>query len=120
MSSMQRSLPPAADRAGLGLVIAGFVFAALSGVLLLLAAIPAVVIGILCLRQGRVPAGTAIIVIAVALPAAIVVAVVKSRTFRSPSESMVPTIVIGERFLTTDLGSPGRGDIIVFRPPGRS
>jgi hypothetical protein len=39
---MQRSLPPAADRAGLGLVIAGFVFAALSGVLLLLAAIPAI------------------------------------------------------------------------------
>ncbi|MBA3306528.1 MAG: signal peptidase I [Thermoleophilaceae bacterium] len=24
---------------------------------------------------------------------------------------------MGERFLTTDLGSPGRGDIIVFNPP---
>ena len=62
---MQRSLPPAADRAGLGLVIAGFVFAALSGV---------------------------------------------------PNQWQ-PTLAIGERFLTTDLGSPGRGDIIVFNPP---
>ncbi len=94
----------------------GFVLAALSGVFLVFAAIPAIVIGIVCLTRTRVPAGTAIIAIAVALPV-FVLAVVEVRAFRQPSESMVPTLDLGDRFLTTSLGSPGRGDIIAFNPP---
>lgn len=97
-------------------MIAGFVFAVLSGVLLLLAAIPAIAIGILCLTGNRVRAGVAIIAIAVTLPV-LLLTVVQVRTVRQPSESMAPTLRVGERFLTTDLGGPGRGDIIVFHPP---
>jgi signal peptidase I len=43
------------------------------------------------------------------------------KPFRIPSESMVPTLAVGERVLVDRVsfhfGDPGRGDIVVFTPP---
>jgi signal peptidase I len=43
--------------------------------------------------------------------------VLGGRTFRAPSESMLPTIRVGERLMTTKVSEPGRGDIVVLNPP---
>jgi signal peptidase I len=60
-----------------------------------------------------------IIVVAVALALAIQAFLVKP--FRIPSESMFPTLANGQRVLvdrvTGRFSPPGRGDIVVFRPP---
>ncbi|HVD25255.1 MAG TPA: hypothetical protein VNB86_04605, partial [Gaiellaceae bacterium] len=37
--------------------------------------------------------------------------------YRAPSESMVPTIGVGDRFAVLELGTPGVGDIVVHYPP---
>ena len=43
------------------------------------------------------------------------------KPFRIPSESMVPTLEIGQRVLVDRVsfrfGDPDRGDIVVFKPP---
>ena len=43
------------------------------------------------------------------------------KPFRIPSESMVPTLAVGQRVLVdrvgTHFGEPGRGDVMVFKPP---
>src|SRR5918911_104101 len=60
-----------------------------------------------------------IVVVAILLALGIQAFLVKP--FRIPSESMVPTLAVGQRVLvdrvTTRFSAPGRGDIVVFHPP---
>jgi signal peptidase I len=60
-----------------------------------------------------------IVVVAILLALGIQAFLVKP--FRIPSESMVPTLAVGQRVLvdriTTRFSDPGRGDIVVFHPP---
>jgi signal peptidase I len=107
-------------RAGRGLLIAGFVLAALSLVLGILAAIPAIAIGIVVIIRGRPGAGAAIISLAVLLPMLAVglfYVPLDGRTFRVPSESMQPTLTLGERLVSTRTSNPSVGDIVVVHPP---
>jgi signal peptidase I len=39
------------------------------------------------------------------------------RPFRIPSESMLPTFEVGDRFVQTGASSAERGDIVTFNPP---
>ena len=40
-----------------------------------------------------------------------------AKAFRAPSESMVPTIDVGDRLLTIKESDPERGDVVVLNPP---
>jgi signal peptidase I len=42
------------------------------------------------------------------------------RPFRIPSESMLPTFEVGDRFAQTGTSSPERGDIVTFNPCARA
>jgi signal peptidase I len=59
--------------------------------------------------------------VAVALGLALGIQAVLVKPFRIPSESMVPTLEIGQRVLVDRVsyrfGDPDRGDIVVFKPP---
>lgn len=64
-----------------------------------------------------------LIVIVVAVALAIVIKTYLVQAFRIPSESMTPTLMIGDRVLVNklsyDLHKVNRGDVVVFtRPPG--
>lgn len=39
------------------------------------------------------------------------------KPYRAPSESMVPTIQAGDRFVVNRLAGPDVGDVVVFNPP---
>jgi signal peptidase I len=60
-------------------------------------------------------------IVAVALLLAFVIQLLIVKTYRIPSESMEPTLDIGQRVLVnrigTHFGNPSVGDIIVFHPP---
>ncbi|MBD0280800.1 MAG: signal peptidase I [Thermoleophilaceae bacterium] len=60
-------------------------------------------------------------IVAVALGLALGIQAFLVKPFRIPSESMVPTLDIGQRVLVDRVsfrfGDPGRGDIVVFKPP---
>ncbi len=60
-----------------------------------------------------------IVVVAIGLALGIQAFLVKP--FRIPSESMVPTLAVGQRVLvdrvSPHFSEPGRGDIVVFNPP---
>ena len=60
-------------------------------------------------------------IVAVALGLALGIQAFLVKPFRIPSESMVPTLDIGQRVLvdrvTYRFSKPGRGDIVVFKPP---
>ncbi|MBI5309660.1 MAG: signal peptidase I [Actinobacteria bacterium] len=62
-----------------------------------------------------------IAVVAVALSLALLVQWLIVKPYRIPSESMVPTLVEGQRILVNRVegrfGSPERGDVVVFNPP---
>lgn len=62
-----------------------------------------------------------VVVVAVAVGLAITIQALLIKPFKIPSESMVPTLVVGERVLVNRLGDrfsePGLGDIVVFHPP---
>jgi signal peptidase I len=61
------------------------------------------------------------VIIAIALGLALLIQAFLVKPFRIPSESMEPTLNIGQRVLvdriTTHFGDPSRGDIVVFKPP---
>ena len=65
--------------------------------------------------------GRRLILALVALGGLIVAAVVAfmlvGGLYRAPSESMAPTIQVGDRFAILDIGTPEVGDIVVFHPP---
>jgi signal peptidase I len=60
-------------------------------------------------------------IVAVALGLALGIQAFLVKPFRIPSESMVPTLDVGQRVLVDRVsfrfGDPGRGDIVVFKPP---
>ncbi|MBX5469838.1 MAG: signal peptidase I [Thermoleophilaceae bacterium] len=60
-------------------------------------------------------------IVAVALGLALVIQAFLVKPFRIPSESMVPTLAVGQRVLvdrvTLRFSDPHRGDILVFKPP---
>lgn len=104
------------------LVAAGFALA-LGCLVLPLLWVPALIVAIVVLTRGRIAAGIVILVLSLLLPAigALLWQAFLVKAYRAPSESMAPTIRIGDRFLVDRLsyrfGDPERGDIIVFRPP---
>jgi signal peptidase I len=62
-----------------------------------------------------------VMIVAVALGLALLIQAFLVKPFRIPSESMVPTLEIGQRVLVDRVsfkfGEPDRGDIVVFKPP---
>ena len=48
---------------------------------------------------------------------AVVAFVLFGGLYRAPSESMAPTIQVGDRFAVLNVGSPEVGDIVVVNPP---
>lgn len=107
-------------RPGRVLLGAGFILAVISLVFGFLAAIPAIVIGIVVITRGRPRPGVTIIALAIVLPVAfysVLIGAFGGRAFRAPSASMSPTIEVGERFITTKTSEPQRGDLVVFKPP---
>jgi len=60
-------------------------------------------------------------IIVVALGLALLIQAFLVKPFRIPSESMIPTLTVGERVLVDRLSlrfsDPHRGDILVFHPP---
>jgi signal peptidase I len=76
-------------------------------------------------RTGKESTGGSLIelvvIVAVALGVALGIQAFLVKPFRIPSESMVPTLEVGQRVLVnrvgTHFGDPERGDIMVFKPP---
>lgn len=62
-----------------------------------------------------------VVIVAVALGVALGIQAFLVKPFRIPSESMVPTLEIGQRVLVDRISlrfnDPERGDIMVFKPP---
>src|SRR5829696_7259227 len=62
-----------------------------------------------------------VVIVVVALGLALGIQQFLVKPFRIPSESMVPTLQVGQRVLVDRVsprfGDPDRGDIIVFKPP---
>jgi len=62
-----------------------------------------------------------VLIVAVALGLALAIQAFLVKPYRIPSESMVPTLQIGQRVLVNRIGSrfsdPKVGDIVVFHPP---
>jgi signal peptidase I len=62
-----------------------------------------------------------VMIVAVALGLALGIQAFLVKPFRIPSESMVPTLEIGQRVLvdrvTKNFSDYGRGDVLVFKPP---
>ncbi len=76
-------------------------------------------------RPKKSPAASAAelaVILALAVGLAVVVQAFLVKPFRIPSESMVPTLVVGQRVLVNRLGArfgpPSLGDVVVFHPPG--
>jgi signal peptidase I len=72
-------------------------------------------------RAGTNQALEFVLIIAVALGLALIIQWLLVKPFRIPSESMEPTLDIGQRVLvdrvTYRFSNPHRGDIVVFKPP---
>lgn len=62
-----------------------------------------------------------VVIVAVALGLALGIQAFLVKPYRIPSESMVPTLVIGQRVLVNRIGNnfsaPSLGDVVVFHPP---
>jgi signal peptidase I len=62
-----------------------------------------------------------IMIVAVALGLALGIQAFLVKPYRIPSESMVPTLQVGQRVLVNRIGmhfsTPGVGDVVVFHPP---
>ena len=65
-----------------------------------------------------------VVIVAVALGLALGIQAFLVKPYRIPSESMVPTLEVGQRVLVNRLanrfGDPSVGDVIVFHPPAGS
>jgi len=62
-----------------------------------------------------------ILIVAVALGLALAIQAFLVKPYRIPSESMVPTLQVGQRVLVNRIGErftkPDIGDVVVFHPP---
>ncbi len=62
-----------------------------------------------------------VMIVVVAIGLALVIQAFLVKPYRIPSESMVPTLTIGQRVLVNRLGErfsqPAVGDVVVFHPP---
>ncbi len=62
-----------------------------------------------------------VLIVAIALGLALGIQAVLVKPFRIPSQSMEPTLEVGQRVLVDRVsfrfGEPDRGDIVVFKPP---
>lgn len=62
-----------------------------------------------------------VVIVAIALAVALGIQAFLVKPFRIPSESMVPTLEVGQRVLVSRVGmrfgEPQRGDVVVFKPP---
>lgn len=62
-----------------------------------------------------------VVIVAIALALALIIQAYLIKPFRIPSESMVPTLEVGQRVLVDRVegrwGEPERGDVFVFKPP---
>ena len=67
------------------------------------------------------PVVETVAIVAVAVGLALLIQAILVKPFRIPSESMVPTLEVGQRVLVDRVsyrfGEPDRGDIVVFKPP---
>ena len=100
-------------------LIAGFVCCALSLLVPPLGLI-GFIAGIVALVRGQVRPGVLLVVLSIGLPVAgaYIVQAVFVKPYRVPSEAMVPTLKIGDRFLMSRLSAnPHVGDIVVLNPP---
>ncbi|MEX1142109.1 MAG: signal peptidase I [Thermoleophilaceae bacterium] len=65
-----------------------------------------------------------VVIVAIALGVALGIQAFLVKPFRIPSESMVPTLEVGQRVLVNRvglrLGDPERGDVVVFKPPANA
>ena len=75
-------------------------------------------------KDGNSGAGSLlelVMIVAVALGLALGIQALLVKPYRIPSESMVPTLEIGQRVLVNRIGkrfsNPGVGDVVVFHPP---
>ncbi len=72
-------------------------------------------------QRGRSSLVELITIVAVALGLALAIQALLIKPFRIPSESMVPTLEVGQRVLVDRVsyrfGDPDPGDIVVFKPP---
>ena len=71
--------------------------------------------------RGRNPLTETISIVIVAVALALGIQAFLVKPFRIPSESMVPTLAVGQRVLVDRVGGrfsePDRGDVVVFHPP---
>jgi signal peptidase I len=78
-------------------------------------------------RRSRGESGNSlvelVVIVAVALGLALGIQAFLVKPYRIPSESMVPTLEIGQRVLVNRIGArfsaPDIGDVTVFHPPAR-
>ena len=107
-----------ADRTTRNLVIAGFVCCGLTLVFPPLG-FAAMAIGVLLIVRRSVPLGVTILVLGVALPVpgAAIVQALFVKPYRIPSETMKPTLQVGDRVAVNKLADPHRGDIVAYTPP---
>ncbi|MFY9470112.1 MAG: signal peptidase I [Solirubrobacterales bacterium] len=72
-------------------------------------------------RSGRDSLIELVVIVATALALALLIQAVLVKPFRIPSESMVPTLEVGQRVLVNRVegrfGRPERFDVVVFKPP---
>jgi signal peptidase I len=79
--------------------------------------VAALAVAFLALRSGRRPAGAILAVVAVAIFAAAVLIGVFGRAYRIPSESMQPTVKVGDRVMALRFAGAGVGDVVIHNPP---
>jgi signal peptidase I len=72
-------------------------------------------------RHGRGAVLETVIIVAIALALAVAIQAFVVKPYRIPSQSMEPTLAVGQRVLVNRignrLGDPQVGDIVVFHPP---
>jgi len=100
--------------------MAGVLCLILAFIVPLLTAATAFVIGILLITRRHVGAGVVITVLAVVcgFVGLVFIQAILIKAYRVPSESMQPTLQVGDRVLVNRLSSSfSAGDIVVFHPP---
>lgn len=72
-------------------------------------------------RSGKESLIELVVIVVTALGLALLIQTLLVKPFRIPSESMVPTLEVGQRVLVNRVegrwGSPERFDVVVFKPP---